>query len=191
MHRFIASGGGGICISGMHARSGIRAEGLMGLRELVLADLKRAQRLIALIEDELDPQFRIASPEGDWWIGITHSADAQERKRQLGMVSRFMAWKLAPAFTQAVELEESAAVACVGCSHVETIGYVSLIERKPLRFSESIALAVDQIGDEIAALLPRGGVSLRQAEIDELKRYFADDGIFPAVHIASGRIGVE
>lgn len=31
----------------------------MGLRELVLADLKRAQRLIALIEDELDPQFRI------------------------------------------------------------------------------------------------------------------------------------
>jgi len=37
----------------------------MGLRELVLADLKRALRLIALIEDDLDPQFRIASPEGD------------------------------------------------------------------------------------------------------------------------------
>lgn len=61
----------------------------MGLRELVLADLKRAQRLIALIEDDLDSQFRIASPEGDWWIGITLSADAQERKRQLGLVSRF------------------------------------------------------------------------------------------------------
>lgn len=76
-----------------------------------------------------------------------------------------MAWKLAPAFTQAVELEEPAAVACVGCSHVETIGYVSQIEREPLRFSEPIALAVDQIGDEIGALLPRGGVSLRQAEM--------------------------
>ena len=163
----------------------------MGLRELVLADLKRAQRLIALIEDELDPQFRIASPEGDWWIGITLSADAQERKRQLGMVSRFMAWKLAPAFTQTVELEEPSAVACVGCSHVETIGYVSLIERKPLRFSEPIAFAVDQIGDEIGALLPRGEVSLTQAEIAALKRSFAEDGVFPAVHIASGRIGVE
>lgn len=116
---------------------------MMGLRELVLADLKRAQRLIALIEDDLAPQFRIASPEGDWWIGISLSADAEERKRELSLVSRFMAWKLAPAFTQAVELEEPAAVACVGCSHEDTIGYVSLIERKPLRFSEPIALAAD------------------------------------------------
>lgn len=163
----------------------------MGLRELVLADLKRAQRLIVRIEDDLDPQFRVATPEGDWWIGITLSANAEERKRQLCMVSRFMAWKLAPAFTQAVELMEPAAVACVGCSHDERIGYVSFIEREPLRFSEPILLAADQIGDEIPALLPRGSVSLTQAEIDELKRYFGADGAFPAVHIASGRIGVE
>lgn len=32
--------------------------------ELVLADLLRAQRLKIRIEDEIDPQFRIASPEG-------------------------------------------------------------------------------------------------------------------------------
>jgi hypothetical protein len=65
---------------------------------------------------------------------------------------------------------------------------LSLIERKPLRFSEPIALAADQIGDEISALLPRGVVSLTQVEIDELKRYFAADGAFPAVHITSGEL---
>lgn len=41
----------------------------MRLRDLVLADLKRAQRLIERIEDDLDPQFRIAAPDGDWWLG--------------------------------------------------------------------------------------------------------------------------
>ena len=73
-------------------------------RELVLADLLRAQRLILRIDDEIDPQFRIASPEGDWWIGMTLSADLHERKRQMALVSRFMQWKLSPAFTLASEL---------------------------------------------------------------------------------------
>ena len=72
-------------------------------REIVLADLLRAQRLIMRVQDEIDPQFRIASPEGDWWIGITLSDDVEERKRQMGLVSRFMRWKMSPAFTLASE----------------------------------------------------------------------------------------
>ena len=63
-------------------------------REVVLADLLRAQRLKIRIEDEIDPQFRIASPEGDWWIAMTLDRDLAERKRQMALVSKFMASKL-------------------------------------------------------------------------------------------------
>jgi hypothetical protein len=36
-------------------------------KEIVLCDLLRGQRLVRRIEDEggIDPQFRIATPEGD------------------------------------------------------------------------------------------------------------------------------
>ena len=75
------------------------------LKELVLADLERAQRLIRKVHpDPIDPQFRIASAEGDWWIGITLTENAKERARRLGLVSDFMAWKLSPGFILASEL---------------------------------------------------------------------------------------
>ena len=35
-------------------------------KELVEADLRRAARLIIKVQDEVDPQFRIATPEGDY-----------------------------------------------------------------------------------------------------------------------------
>jgi len=49
----------------------------------VLADLLLARRLIVRIGDEIDAQFRIAPPEGDWWIGMTLDRDRAERKRQI------------------------------------------------------------------------------------------------------------
>src|SRR3990170_5863764 len=96
-------------------------------REIVLADLLRAQRLILRVQDEIDPQFRIASPEGDWWIAITLADDLDERKRQMSLVSRFMQWKLSPAFTIASELKVPDAVYCIGVSHRECYGVMSLI----------------------------------------------------------------
>ena len=48
-------------------------------RELVLADLRRACRLMRRIDDEIDLQFRIASPEGDWWLALTLPPDAGAR----------------------------------------------------------------------------------------------------------------
>jgi len=68
------------------------------LNEMVLADMRRAMRLKRTVEDEIDPQFRIASPEGDWWIGITLTNDAEERWRRLQLLSDFMAWKLSLGF---------------------------------------------------------------------------------------------
>jgi hypothetical protein len=66
------------------------------------------------VQDEIDPQFRIASPEGGWWIGMTLDERLQKRERQMSHVSRFMQWKVSPAFTLAGELKEPDAVYCVG-----------------------------------------------------------------------------
>jgi hypothetical protein len=50
-----------------------RGTGVLGLGDVVLADREPAQRLIAKIGDETDPQFRIASPDNDWWTATTLS----------------------------------------------------------------------------------------------------------------------
>jgi hypothetical protein len=152
-------------------------------RELVLADLLRAQRLILRVQDEIDPQFRIASPEGDWWIGMTLDSDLRKREQQMLLVSRYMQWKLSPAFTLASELKEPDAVYCIGVSHRECVAAMSIIARDPIRFAPERWLSRDQIGDEYPSLLPRGRTSFDERAIGELEEWFGPNGIFPAVKI--------
>jgi hypothetical protein len=154
-------------------------------REIVLADLLRAQRLILRIQDEIDPQFRIASPEGDWWIGMTLDDNLQERERQMRLVSRFMQWKLSPAFTIASELKEPDAVYCVGVSHHECHGILSLIARNPIRFAPEQWLTRAQIGDEVPSMLARGATRLDARAIAELEEWFGPDGKFPGMKIGN------
>jgi hypothetical protein len=154
-------------------------------RELVLADLLRAQRLIQRVQDEIDPQFRIASPEGDWWIGMTRHHDVRERENQMQLVSRFMAWKLSPAFTLASEIVSPDAVYCIGVSYHECHAAISRITRKPIRFGEIEWLAHGQIGDEYTSLLPRGSAALDAQAIAELEEWFGPAGKFPAVKISN------
>jgi hypothetical protein len=53
---------------------------MSGLRDVVRFDLERAQRLVRKVHpDPIDPQFRIATPEGDYWIGITLTEKPKER----------------------------------------------------------------------------------------------------------------
>jgi hypothetical protein len=47
------------------------------LRAFVEADLRRAARLIIKVQDEIDPQFRFSTPEGDYHTG----RDASARRR--------------------------------------------------------------------------------------------------------------
>jgi hypothetical protein len=152
-------------------------------REIVLADLLRAQRLILRVQDEIDPQFRIASPEGDWWIGMTLADDPRERERQMRLVSRFMQWKLSPAFTMASEIISPDAVYCIGVSHRECHAAMSRIIRNPVRFAEIEWLTRSQIGDEYPSLLPRGKATLDVQAIAELEEWFGPNGKFPAVRI--------
>lgn len=152
-------------------------------REIVLADLLRAQRLILRIQDQIDPQFRIASPEGDWWIGMTLDDDLREREKQMRLVSQFMRWKLSPAFSLASEILSPDAVYCIGVSHHDCYAAMSRITRKPIRFGEIEWLGRSQIGDEYPALLPRGEATLDGQEIAELEEWVGPQGKFPATRI--------
>lgn len=158
----------------------------LNFREIVLADLLRAQRLILKIQDEIDPQFRIASLEGDWWIGMTLDDDVGEREKQMRLVSRFMRWKLSPAFILASEITSPDAVYCIGVSYHECHAAMSRIIRNPIRFGEVEWLSRSQIGDEYPSLLPRGRAALDRKEIAELEKWFGPEGKFPAVKINNG-----
>jgi len=59
-------------------------------KELVEADLRRAARLIIKVQDEIDPQFRIATPEGDYSVAVTLPRETRERMMMLRRVTAFM-----------------------------------------------------------------------------------------------------
>jgi hypothetical protein len=160
------------------------------LKELVQADLERAQRLIRKVHpDPIDPQFRIASPEGDWWIGITLTENAKERARRLALVSDFMAWKLSPGFILASELHEPDAVLSLGLQHNDYCALISLIEGKPLAFSTPKLVKRENMDPVMLDLLPRGSRTITRARAKELAQWFGEGGRFPAIHIESGAMG--
>ena len=83
-------------------------------KDLVEADLRRAARLVIKIQDEIDPQFRIATPEGDYWIAVQLPSAENERQLIFEQLAIFMAWKRALAFTIACELLTPDCVWCCG-----------------------------------------------------------------------------
>jgi hypothetical protein len=160
------------------------------LQDLVRADLERAQRLVRKVHpDPIDPQFRIASPEGDWWIGITLTENAKERRRRLALVSDFMAWKLSSGFILASELHEPDAVLSFGLQHNDYYALISVIGRKPLSFSPPKLLKCENMDPVMLNLLPRGSRTITKARVKELVQWFGPEGKFPAVHIESGATG--
>lgn len=160
------------------------------LPHLVRADLERALRLVRKVyPDPIDPQFRIASLDGDWWIGITLTENAKERARRLVLVSDFMAWKLSPGFILASELHEPDAVLTLGLMHNDHYAVISLIERKPLSFSAPKFIKREGMDPAILNLLPRGSRTITKARAKELAQWFGRLGRFPAVHIESGAVG--
>ena len=159
-------------------------------REMLQADMRRAQNLISKVHpDPIDPQFRIATPEGDYWIALTLPDNVKERAKRLALVSDFMAWKLSPGFTLASELHEPDSVYVAGIMYMEQHGLLSLITRKPLSFTDPRWLNRDEVGEDIAALLPRGSRTITTAKEKELHQWFGMGGKFSAVRLeADGTI---
>lgn len=152
------------------------------LREIVLSDLARAQNLVTKVHPHpIDPQFRIATPDGDYWIAITLTENQKERTRRLALVSDFMAYKLSFGFTVTAEMHEPDCVLAVGLLRDDVDAVLALIERTPLTFSKPKMVPRESIDPVILGLRPRGSRTITTAREKELLRWFGIGGQFPAV----------
>ncbi len=165
------------------------------LRELVEADLRRAARLIIKIQDEIDPQIRIATPEGDYWIAVTLPVEPYGRKVIFRNLSLFLAWKQALGFTLASELIEPDAVYCLGVTLKERHACLARMKREPKLWTAKNFGAVEWLPESsidpmLPDLLPRGAREMTLRDLATLEKWFGAKGKFPAVKMATGEIGL-
>lgn len=166
-----------------------------GLRKIVLADLARGVRLMLAVQDEIDPQFRIATPEGDVVLAVTYPDDLTGKALMFDRVRRFCAWKQALAYTMTFNLAEPNALMTVGVSGTEAVGCIRRLmgERGGYgeeSFGHAVWVTRESIGEEFVALLPRGTAELTSGDLRELDAWFGADGRFPAVHVPTGTVGL-
>lgn len=162
-------------------------------KEIVEADLRRAARLIVAIQDEIDPQLRFATPQGDYAIALTLPREALARDAMLRRVSTFMVWKQVRAFTMAVETYQPDAVYCVGIATTERINCLARIAREPRPWTARNFGAVEwlpeaSIDPVLVDLLPRVPRAVTPREISALEEWFGASGRFPAVHVDSNEV---
>jgi hypothetical protein len=167
-------------------------------KELVEADLRRAARLIIKVQDEIDPQFRIATPEGDYSIAVTLPGEPRERMLIMRRVTAFMAWKKASGFILASELLVPDCVYALGVMRDEVVACLARIIRTPkpwtaANFGEVEWMDRSLVGQEMIDLLPRSalgdaGRAMSKTEIAMLEKWFGKEGIYPAVHIETNEV---
>ena len=167
-------------------------------KELVEADLRRGARLIIKVQDEIDPQFRIATPEGDYHLAVTLPRETRERVMMLRRVSALMAWKKALGFILASELLVPDCVYALGVMRQDVLACMARITRTPkpwtaANFGKVEWIDRSLIGQEMFELLPRSalgdaGGTMSKTEIAMLEKWFGRDGIYPAIHIDTGEV---
>ncbi|MGA7328389.1 MAG: hypothetical protein WBX25_28835, partial [Rhodomicrobium sp.] len=147
------------------------------------------------VQDEIDPQIRIATPEGDYWIAVTLPKDEYARKVIFHNLSLFMAWKQALGFTLASELIEPDSVYCVAIMPRESVGCIARIRREPrpwtrANFGEVEWLPESAIDPMLIDLLPKGAREMTAKDIATLEKWFGKDGKFPALNMVTGELGI-
>lgn len=162
-------------------------------RQCVEADLRRGARLIIKVQDELDPQFRMATREGDYHIAVTLPPDDYERRRIHRALATFMAWRQVLAFTMCGELVQPDSVFCIGISTTERHACRSRITREPhpwtaANFAPVEWLPKGQSHPFAEGLLPDGPRPLTPKEVAACDTWFGIEGKYPAVHVPTGEI---
>ena len=161
--------------------------------DIVAADLRRAARLIIKHQDELDPQFRIATPEGDYALAITFPVGASARADLFGHLATFCAWKRAIAVTMAFELSEPDALVCIGLTQATRLACITPITRHPHPWCAANFGMIDWIDNpaiepSMAALLPHDPQPLTPKAVAAAETLFGSTGTFPAVHVPTGTV---
>jgi hypothetical protein len=165
------------------------------LREVVEADLRRVARLIIKVQDEIDPQFRIATLKGDYCIAVTLPDEPYQRKVALHNVALFMAYKQTLGFTLASELIEPSSVYCVGITPKERVACLARIRREPKPWTAANFGAVEwmpesSIDPHLFEMLPQGAREMSARDLARLEKWFGAKGKFPAVNMQNGELGI-
>ena len=172
-------------------------EPLTCFKEIVEADLRRGARLIIRIQDEIDPQWRIASPDGDWHIVVQFPDALQERKNLTRIIGNFMVWKQALGFVHVFELAtEPQCIMAIGISGKEFHCCVSVVDHAKRPYTKASFSEIEWLprsviadADDFDALLPGGVGELTAEDIVELKSWFGPDGREPAFNLEKQQIG--
>jgi len=140
------------------------------------------------------PTWQIATPEGRYQLVTEFDAKAPEqRERMLGLMSRFMAWKLATAFVMTSEVwlgpeikyGGEPALLAVGVSRHERIGLLQRIRHlDPLTVTSPEWLRADQLDEIYSSLLPGKISEIGLEEIAELTSIFGDGGEMQAERLS-------
>jgi hypothetical protein len=143
-------------------------------RDIVEADLRRAARLVVKVQDEIDPQFRFATPEGDFHLPVTMPADLCGRKVIFRNLALLFAWKQTFGYTLASELHWPDSVLCVGFMGKERYACLARITRHPKPWTATNFGPVEWLPNH---------------HLDDDK-WFGAYGKFPAMKIATGELGI-
>lgn len=147
------------------------------------------------VQDDIDPQLRIATPQGDIAVAVTFPDKIEERDSLLSVLRRFCAWKQALAYTMTFNLAQPNALMTVGVSATDAVGCILRFSGEPgtfseMSFEEPAWVTPNSIGEEFLSLLPERTSALSEDDLRELESWFGVEGRFPAVHIATGRSGL-
>ena len=157
----------------------------MSLATIMLEQLGVAR---SIIEDgqEVVPAWRITTPEGTFLIFTRFdTAKPEQREHAIGLISRFMVWKMATSFVLTAETWIGAdgedALFIIGVSRHERLAALQRIKRgDPVGFSEPMWLAKHHVDDRYFEMLPRGETEISAEEAAELVRIFGKNGELPA-----------
>jgi len=124
---------------------------------------------------ELTPRWDVHTPKGTTSVFVGMSDDLNHRVRHQRMLTKYMAWKQATAFTMVVELKEPDAMAAVYVSREKRRGLLRLIQRAPIRIGKDQWIDQPSMGLEMVDKLPVGPIALSSEEIKELESMFGPD----------------
>lgn len=168
---------------------------LNGLRRIALADLERGMRLAVRVQDDIDPQFRFATPQGDVAVSVTFPPEAAPRRILFDKLRMLCAWKQVLAYTMTFGIGDPNALMTVGVSREGVVGCLTRFDAGQEAITAScfgapVWVEPESIDEAFSSLLPKKTSTLSDADLADLEAWFGQEGRFPCVHLPTGTVGI-
>jgi hypothetical protein len=152
----------------------------MTLFDVLIAELEVSKGIVS-DGSEVVPRFRIMTPEGQFLIFAELPDEAKERDRRMRLIASFMTWKMAVGFVLSAETSTPDAISSLAVTRDGAGGFMHRIKRgRIITFGDAEELGVQNVGDDLLALLPKRESAISREQMRELEREFGPDGEMPA-----------